>query len=274
MGTDQNIKYIDLTSGVVKTSHHATFDEAWYLQASRPPAAQLLYDMGLEFDDDAHDATPNALPVSDDVVLETIPQAEFNTTPYPPFPEAKDHALYKAPPSCLISPLPLRETAVPRHRTAAAARVSLNPTPTIPLNNAADIATEFMISPWDIANIYMSPDPYHEFFEEEVDIRRFDLQKHQTAGLCLAELDGRLFLGDIAKSTPCARSVQGSKCLAHKSWPTHSFHHHQRPRRFCQSIPWGLDTCDPFIFPSPYPTGYLTRRTPNCLQRTIHPGCT
>ncbi len=93
MGTDQNIKYIDLNTGVVKTSHHATFDEAWYLQASRPPAAQLLYDMGLEFEDDAHNDTPSALPVCNDVVLETMPPAKFNATPYPPFPKAKDHDL-------------------------------------------------------------------------------------------------------------------------------------------------------------------------------------
>jgi hypothetical protein len=30
--TDQNICYLDLLSGVVKFSHHAQFDEAWYLQ--------------------------------------------------------------------------------------------------------------------------------------------------------------------------------------------------------------------------------------------------
>ena len=46
--TNQNIRYIDTTTGIVKTSHHAMFDEAWYLQPTRPPAAQLLYDLGLE----------------------------------------------------------------------------------------------------------------------------------------------------------------------------------------------------------------------------------
>ena len=46
--TDQNIIYLDLTSGLVKTTHHATFDEARYLQQQRPPAAQILYDLGLE----------------------------------------------------------------------------------------------------------------------------------------------------------------------------------------------------------------------------------
>jgi hypothetical protein len=55
--TDNNIKYIDLDSGLVKTSHHAQFDEAWYLQDSRPPAAQLLYDLGLKAEDDAPPVT-------------------------------------------------------------------------------------------------------------------------------------------------------------------------------------------------------------------------
>jgi hypothetical protein len=32
MSTDQNIRYLDINSGAIKTSHHATFDEAWYLQ--------------------------------------------------------------------------------------------------------------------------------------------------------------------------------------------------------------------------------------------------
>jgi hypothetical protein len=45
--TDQNIINLDLDSGVVKLSHHAQFDEAWYLQSSHPPAAQFLYDLGL-----------------------------------------------------------------------------------------------------------------------------------------------------------------------------------------------------------------------------------
>ena len=50
IATDQNVTYLDLDSGIVKSCHHAVFDEAWYLQQSRPPAAQLLYDLGLEAD--------------------------------------------------------------------------------------------------------------------------------------------------------------------------------------------------------------------------------
>ena len=48
MAKDQNIVYLDLDTGIAKQSHHATFNEAWYLQPSRPLAAQLLYDLGLE----------------------------------------------------------------------------------------------------------------------------------------------------------------------------------------------------------------------------------
>jgi hypothetical protein len=52
MATDQNIIYLDLDSGVVKLSHHVQFDEAWYLQSTRPHAAQLLYDLGILPEDD------------------------------------------------------------------------------------------------------------------------------------------------------------------------------------------------------------------------------
>jgi hypothetical protein len=48
--TNQNIFYLDTSSSVVKSCHHAVFDEAWYLQPSHPPVAQPLYDLGLEAD--------------------------------------------------------------------------------------------------------------------------------------------------------------------------------------------------------------------------------
>ena len=51
MTSDHNIRYLDMESGLVKSSHHAVFDEAWYMQPHRPPAAQLLYDLGLEAED-------------------------------------------------------------------------------------------------------------------------------------------------------------------------------------------------------------------------------
>ena len=50
--TMKNVRYVDLTTGLVKTCGHATFDEAWYCSKARPPAAQLLYDLGLTPDSD------------------------------------------------------------------------------------------------------------------------------------------------------------------------------------------------------------------------------
>jgi hypothetical protein len=49
--SNQNIQYLDLNSGVVKTCHHAQFDKAWYLQHECHPGPQLLYDLGLEVED-------------------------------------------------------------------------------------------------------------------------------------------------------------------------------------------------------------------------------
>ena len=56
--TDHNIRYIDLNTKRVKTSHHAIFDKVWYLQQLRPPAAQLLYDLGIRSETDLVEPIP------------------------------------------------------------------------------------------------------------------------------------------------------------------------------------------------------------------------
>ena len=56
--------------------------------------------------------------------------------------------------------------------------------------------------------VYMSPDPYHDVFEQTVDLRKFDLTKHATGGLSMYVRDGRVNLASIAPSTPAAR-IQG-----------------------------------------------------------------
>jgi hypothetical protein len=52
-----------------------------------------------------------------------------------------------------------------------------------------------------------------EAFEEIMDIRRFDINHHRTAGLCLAHIDGRLILGGMAPSTPAAKIPRWRSCL-------------------------------------------------------------
>jgi hypothetical protein len=83
--TDNNILYLDVKSGVIKQSHHAQFDEAWYLQSSCPPAAQLLYDLGVKPDKVYHSVTGplSAPPETDFRLLGTIKQI---VVPWPRLP--------------------------------------------------------------------------------------------------------------------------------------------------------------------------------------------
>ncbi len=239
-----------MTSGIVKTNHHADFDEAWYLQPSRPPAAQLLYDLGLEPDDDPVDDTiephqPETTTSITQTNLETLHYVVWHppmiwrhqpthlvttNVPWPPTKSLTKSISWTVPPQCRLSPLPLREITIPpltdrphRPRTAAAAMLHANP-PDTTLTNAtfntislrptimrskaklaSELVSEFMISKKDIAPIYMSPCLYFDAFEEELDLRKFDIAKHRTAGLCLAHIDGRLILGGMAPSTPAAK---------------------------------------------------------------------
>jgi hypothetical protein len=118
--TDQNIIYLDLDSGLVKRSHHATFDEAWYLQPSRPPAAQLLYDLGLEVETiPVSETGPDVVPLP----VSGVPP-ESGPVPWPPtFDPSKSAPKWEVPSRPCMLPLPLWETAIPRPIAAAAARV-------------------------------------------------------------------------------------------------------------------------------------------------------
>ncbi len=220
-----------MESGIVKLSHHAQFDKAWYLQPHCPPTAQLLYDLGLEADDS--DAPPDNISASVDV-----PAAFTDAVPWPCIPVLKDNkATWTVLHHCHMIPLLLCEMTPPQPITAAAAllhstspelpKTSLhlqpgylngpklsNPSSPPPFRSvvactksgsASDIVTEFMLSKKDMATIYMSPDPYFEAFEEVIDLRKFNLRKHCIASLCLAHSDGHLYLGGMTPSTPGAK---------------------------------------------------------------------
>jgi hypothetical protein len=55
-----------------------------------------------------------------------------------------------------------------------------------------------------MAVVYM-PDPYHEAFEQTLDLRKFNFSHHPTAGLSLFERNGRVHLSTISLSTPTAK---------------------------------------------------------------------
>jgi hypothetical protein len=191
--TDQNIIYLNTTSGIVKSCHHAVFDEAWYLQPSHPPAAQLLYDLGIE-DESTFvnlDGPIHPTPIGSIAPIIVL---------WPP-PLQNVHKPAKPPPMSLFAPLPLRLTAQPNSFAATAAWVNAPPTAG---TLASDIVTKILIGPHDMAMIYMSPNPYGRTFEKEVDLRKWDITCHRTAGMRLLEKDGRLVLASINASTPAA----------------------------------------------------------------------
>ena len=164
--TDQNIVYLDLDSGTVKRSHHAQFDEAWYLQASRPPAAQLLYDLGVT---DAVDTSPDVLPSDDDSVVSdfrlpgTVEPVKIPWPPCAPGPPL-DGKMWPVPDRCTLLPLPLQHmpSIVPTRRSvgAKAALVqTISPPPRkVRRQRARDIMRDVDVNREDMAMVYMSPD--------------------------------------------------------------------------------------------------------------------
>ncbi len=71
---------------------------------------------------------------------------------------------------------------------------------------AAKLVEELKIGAQDMVMVYMSLDPYHESFEQKVDLRKFDLSKYYpTGGLRLYVCNGRVHLALISPSTPAAR---------------------------------------------------------------------
>jgi hypothetical protein len=162
---DQNIIYLNINTGLVKQSHHTQFDEAWYLQPTCPPTAQLLYNLGLEADTDSPISTkPTSVVPMEENRIPLLP------APWPPLPSHKlDGSKWCVTDSCSTIPLPLCETEIPRPLTAATARVWSSPDETPPTPSA--IALEYNINCNNMVLVYMSPNPHFEAFEEILDLR-------------------------------------------------------------------------------------------------------
>ncbi len=164
------------------------------MQPSCPPAAQLLYDLGLEAEMIPVTSTGPAqfdTEVSHDV--STPPMA-----PWPPTCPVLTTCKWVVPPRPQMLPLPLRETALPHLPIAAVAACLRVPNPI-----ASEIATEYNITCSDLATVYMSPDPFFGAFEEDIDLRKWSYDKHRTAGLALVEYNGRVSREHDPKLTWC-----------------------------------------------------------------------
>jgi hypothetical protein len=189
--TNQNICYIDVTSGVVKQSHHAVFDEAWYLQPSRPPAPQLLYDLRLEDNAPVCDA-----PGDTEIAL------------YPPTPCLKSKGPDKLPIVACHLHLPLWESVTPSTYGTCAATVTVDDPfsgTVFQCNRDAMIVTEFGITLQNMEQVFFSPTGYNDAFEEYLDMICFYPTSHPAGGMHFFTEGDRLILQHMAKELPCAK---------------------------------------------------------------------
>jgi hypothetical protein len=79
-----------------------------------------------------------------------------------------------------------------------------------------------------MASIYMSPDPYHQAFDKELNLRKFDLLRHKTAGLSFVEHNNRLLLATMSPHNPGDRlphwrtHLQGAWLIKINNTPVHT----------------------------------------------------
>ncbi len=55
-----------------------------------------------------------------------------------------------------------------------------------------------------MAQVYISPSPYNDACEEVLDLWKFNIDKHRSAGMSFIMQDRRLILGAMVPSTPGA----------------------------------------------------------------------
>jgi hypothetical protein len=184
--TDENIRYVDIKSGIVLTCHHAVFDECWYHQHEHPLAAQLLFDLGLA-------VVASKPPLTHDSTLITTastsatPGTDDNTTPTMPLDVPTATLSSPQPPMALISALTT--------------------------NTDATAADHYHITKQDIEQVYCSPHCFGHVFHESFEYMGSPVATHPTAGLLLSERDGRVFIDTISPGTPSAKIPRWCTCL-------------------------------------------------------------
>lgn len=192
--TDANIRYIDMQSGVVKTCHHAVFDECWFHQPWRPPAAQLLYDLGGAVLDAANDPHTGLTPSDGD-----LPPCDHTDEVAPSYPII-DPTTGQQTPSAPTGPSPIPITQADEDDDT--------PSPTDPsshTNPDVSVVEHYDISRRDVEQIYLSPHHYGHAYEETFGFMGSSTVVHPTADLELREKDGLVFIHDISSGKPCAK---------------------------------------------------------------------
>ncbi len=142
----------------------------------------MLYDLGIHLS--------GAHPISNPI-----------NVPTPLTPDTNDDAPpLSSQPEVPPNTLPVQPRASP---CAVAATHASHTNPTS--NTDASMVEHYGISHRDLEQVYFSTDCYSHSFEETFTYQGSATILHPTAGLILTEKDGRLFITDIAPSTPCAK---------------------------------------------------------------------
>ena len=165
----------------------------------RPPAAQLLYDLGLQ-----EDAVESKAPLNAPVAVASYPPCARGRTPTS---KGKLDA-------AMNLPLPLRLTATPTTITARAARMQATRTKRDPFKGTAfaqgnrdahEVVDEYAITGRDMAQVYFSDSAYNCSFEETLLLRNFDSFAKPTGGMKFKRVDDRLILAHMERSSPGTR---------------------------------------------------------------------
>ncbi len=127
--------------------------------------------------------------------------------------------------------LPLRLSPAPPSTDARLNSITRSPhsgTCIAPTTNATTTSLSYGVSSADFAQIYMSPTPYYDAFEEHMNLRKFNFTHHRTAGMSFLPQDNRLILAFMAPSTPGARiprwrtRLRGAWLLSIDGTPVHT----------------------------------------------------
>jgi hypothetical protein len=199
---DQNIVYLDLDFGVVKTSHHVHLMK----HGTYNLLVHLWHNLRMIWEYYRRAIFHQSLANTDHITsfFKTPDMIKKAVVPWPPvYSMTVGNKIWVAPDRSILLLLPLRTLSddLPRPITTRAACTK----PILQHNIATEIVADFEISKQDLAMVYMSPDPYHEAFEQTLDLCKFDLSNHSTAGLSLHERDGCLHMATISPSTPAAK---------------------------------------------------------------------
>jgi hypothetical protein len=173
---------IDVNSNLAKGSHHAVFDEAWYLQPSQPPVVQFLFDLGLQEDDKS-------------ITLAPLPDSPHPLAPFPPLPKDMKSPLPVLPCHALHAHLPLCESSALQTVTAWVALITApshlyEGMKIRPSWDARAVSDYHINSKHDVKQVYFSPTAYNKAFEEILDMRRLFTTALPSGGMQFIMVEG------------------------------------------------------------------------------------